>query len=50
MDQMQVKMEKAAGAMDPESFLKSLFPLQSEAFGEMQKAFWNQFSLNRDKT
>ena len=50
MEQMQAKMEKAASAMDPESFFKTLFPVQSEAFGEMQKAFWNQFSLNRDKT
>lgn len=50
MEQMQAKMEKAASAMDPEVFLKTLFPVQPEAFGEMQKAFWNQFSLNRDKT
>jgi hypothetical protein len=49
MDQMQAKMEKAATALDPETFLKTLFPMQSEAFGEMQKAFWNQFS-NRDKS
>jgi len=43
IEQMEAKMEKAAAAMDPESFLKTLFPLQSEAFTELQKAFWSQF-------
>lgn len=49
LDQMQAKMEKTAAAMDPESFLRTLFPLQSEGFSEMQKAFWNQFGA-RDKS
>jgi len=50
MEEMQAKMQKAATAMDPETFFKSLFPLQTDAFTDMQKAFWNQFSLTKDKS
>jgi hypothetical protein len=44
MEQMQAQMQKATAAMDPESVFKTLFPMQSESLGEMQKAFWGQFS------
>ncbi|TAK98224.1 MAG: hypothetical protein EPO08_19870 [Rhodospirillaceae bacterium] len=50
IEQMEAKMDKVASAMDPETFLKNLFPLQSEAFGELQKAFWNQFKFSNHKS
>ena len=44
MSQMQAQMQKVAGGVDPEAMFKALFPLQSEGFAGMQKAFWGQFS------
>lgn len=44
LEQMKAQMQKAAEAMDPETMMKTLFPLQSEGMAEMQKAFWNQFT------
>ncbi len=44
MAQMQEQMQKVAGSMDPEAAFKVLFPLQSESFTDMQKAFWGQFT------
>lgn len=49
MAQMQAQMQKAAASMDPETAFKALFPLQSDSFTEMQKAFWGQFSGKSDK-
>ena len=42
--QMRAQMQKATAAMDPEAVFKTLFPMQSESLGEMQKAFWGHFS------
>jgi hypothetical protein len=47
MDQMQAQMQKAASALDPETFLKTLFPMQSEGMADLQKAFWSQFMPSR---
>ncbi len=44
MDQMKAQMEKVANVMDPETFMKMLFPLQSGGLAELQKAFWNSLS------
>lgn len=44
LSQMQAQMQKAAANMDPETTFKALFPLQSDSFTEMQKAFWGQFA------
>ncbi|MGE4063912.1 MAG: DUF6489 family protein [Rhodospirillaceae bacterium] len=44
MDQLKDQMQKAAAAMEPETMLKTLFPLQSEGMAELQKAFWGQFT------
>jgi hypothetical protein len=39
--QMQAQMKNAA--VDPETIFKTVFPMQSEAFAGLQKAFWSQF-------
>jgi hypothetical protein len=44
LDEMKSRVQKATAAMDPETMLKTLFPMQSEGMAEMQKAFWGQFS------
>jgi len=44
MEEMKGRVQKATAAMDPETMLKTLFPMQSEGMAEMQKAFWGQFS------
>lgn len=44
LDEMKNRIQKAAQAMEPETMLKTLFPLQSEGMAELQKAFWNQFT------
>ena len=49
LNQMQAQMQKAAASMDPETAFKALFPLQSDGFAEMQKAFWGQFTGKSDK-
>lgn len=46
--QMQTQMQKIAANMDPETAFKALFPLQTESFSEMQKAFWGQFTGKAD--
>jgi hypothetical protein len=48
MDQMQSQMHKTAAALDPDTMLKTLFPVNSEGFVELQKAFWGQFMGNPD--
>jgi hypothetical protein len=50
MEQMQAQMQKAAAVMDPETFLKTLFPVQSEGLAELQRAFWSQFMPSRAKS
>ncbi len=49
MAQMKAQMEKAATAMDPESFMKTLFPNVEGGLAGMQKAFWNQFTSGTGK-
>ena len=44
LEHMRLQMEKAASSMDPEAVFKTLFPLQTESLGELQKAFWGQFA------
>jgi hypothetical protein len=44
LDQMKDRIQKATAAMEPETMLKTLFPLQSEGMAELQKAFWGQFT------
>ena len=43
LDHMRQQMEKTVQTLDPEAVFKTLFP-QSESLGELQKAFWSQFS------
>lgn len=49
LDEMKARMQKVATAMEPETVMKMLFPLQSEGMAEMQKAFWGQFSGKAEK-
>jgi tetrahydromethanopterin S-methyltransferase subunit B len=44
MKQMQAQMEKAAQSMDPETIMKTMFPMRPENLADMQKAFWASFS------
>lgn len=44
LDEMKSRIQKATAAMEPETMLKTLFPMQSEGMAEMQKAFWTQFA------
>ena len=44
LDEMKNRIQKAAAAMEPETMMKTLFPLQSEGMAELQKAFWSQFT------
>ena len=48
MKQMQSQMEKAALSMDPESIMKTFFPMPSGNLADMQKAFWAQFTKTSD--
>ena len=43
LEQMQTQMQKAVAAMDPATAFKTLFPMQSEGFGDLQKTLWGQF-------
>ncbi len=43
LDEMKNNIQKAASAIEPETMLKTLFPLQSEGMADLQKAFWGQF-------
>lgn len=43
LEQMKVQMQKNAAAMDPETIFKTLFPMNTEGFAELQKTFWGQF-------
>ncbi len=43
LGQMKTQMQKAATALDPETMMKTLFPVNSEGFADLQKAFWGQF-------
>ena len=48
MEHMQTRIEKAAAAMDPERFLKMMFPFQSEGgLADMPRAFWERFMPSR---
>lgn len=44
LDEMKAHMHKAATALEPETMMKMLFPLQPEGMAELQKAFWGQFA------
>ncbi len=46
MDQMKNQMQKTAAALEPETIFKTLFPMNTEGFGELQKTFWGQFMSN----
>ena len=50
MAQMKAQMEKTAAAMDPETFLKTIFPAQAGGLAEIQKAFWAQFTSGHSKS
>lgn len=50
MDQMKGQMQKAAAALEPETIFKTLFPMNSEGFANLQKTFWGQFMDNAGKT
>ena len=43
MAQMKAHLDKAAATMNPETVMKTLFPIGPEKIAEMQKAFWSQF-------
>ena len=49
MAQMKAQMEKTAAAMDPETFMKTIFPAQAGSLAEIQKAFWAQFTSGHSK-
>jgi hypothetical protein len=44
LDEMKSRVQKAAASMEPETLMKTLFPLQSEGMADFQKAFWGQFT------
>lgn len=44
MAHMKAHLDKAVASMNPESVMKTLFPVGPEKMAEMQKAFWSQFS------
>lgn len=46
LEQMKVQMQKNAAAMDPETIFKTLFPMNTEGFADLQKTFWGQFMGN----
>ncbi len=50
LEQMKVQMQKNAAAMDPETIFKTLFPMNTEGFAELQKTFWGQFLGAAGKT
>jgi len=50
MDQMQSQMQKTAAALEPETIFKTLFPMNSEGFADLQKTFWGQFMGAAGKT
>jgi Family of unknown function (DUF6489) len=41
--QMKAQLDKAAETMNPESVMKTLFPIGPDKLADMQKAFWSQF-------
>ncbi len=43
MDQMKNQMQKTAQALEPETIFKTLFPMNSEGFADLQKTMWGQF-------
>lgn len=43
MDQMKAQMQKTASALEPETIFKTLFPMHTEGFAELQKTMWGQF-------
>jgi hypothetical protein len=43
LDQMKNQMQKTAAALEPETIFKTLFPMHSEGFAELQKTLWGQF-------
>ena len=50
LEQMKVQMQKNAAAMDPETIFKTLCPMNTEGFAELQKTFWGQFLGAAGKT
>lgn len=50
LEQMKVQMQKNAAAMDPETIFKTLFPMNTDGFAELQKTFWGQFLGSAGKT
>jgi len=46
MDQMKSRMQKTAAALEPETIFRTLFPMNTEGFGELQKTLWGQFMNN----
>lgn len=44
LDEMKSRIQKVTAAMEPETMLKTLFPLQPEGMADLQKAFWSQFT------
>ena len=50
LEQMKSQMQKTAAAMEPETLFKTLFPMHTEGFAELQKTFWGQFMGTAGKT
>ena len=42
MDQMKSQMQKTAAALEPETIFKTLFPMHTEGFADLQKTFWGR--------
>lgn len=41
--EMKAHMDSATKAMNPETVMKTLFPMSPEKMADMQKAFWANF-------
>ena len=44
INKMRAQMETAAGAMNPEQMMKTIFPAGAEGLADMQKMFWSALS------
>lgn len=49
MDEMQNRTLEAMRRMDPETILKSWFPMGTSGFEQLQKAFWANLTPRGDR-
>ena len=48
LKEMEGKMKASLDKMDPETFMKSWLPISLDSFEQIQKAFWGQFTSQKD--